>query len=315
MNKESAGMRVVIITAALVLAGCSSVTGGDRGPFPGLGREEKPKPVNIRPGPGTYTTPDGTAIAYEVKGTGDPTLVFVHCWACDRSYWRYQVEEFSKSQRVVVMDLAGHGASGKTRANWTIEGLGEDVAGLVTSLGLPDVVLVGHSMGGPVSLVAAAKLPGKVRGVVCADTLHNAETPFPREVVEQLAAGYEKDFPGTMAQMVPAMFPPGVDTPVMQEVITKSSATPREPAIGLIRDFPNFDTKAAFQNAGVPIRCINAAARPPMAPATAVETNRKYADFDAVLMEDIGHYVQLERPQEFNENLRFVMKDFPAPKK
>ena len=41
-----------------------------------------------------------------------------------------------------------------------------------------------------------------------------------------------------------------------------------------MRDFPNFDTKAAFQNAGVPIRCINAAARPPFAPETAVEVNR-----------------------------------------
>ena len=60
---------------------------------------------------------------------------------------------------------------------------------------LPDVVLVGHSMGGPVALVAAAKLPGKVRGIVCADTLHNAETAMPREMVEQFAAAAEKDFP------------------------------------------------------------------------------------------------------------------------
>ena len=154
---------------------CQRIARG-AGPFPGLGKE-KPKPVNIRPGPGTYTTPDGTAIAYEVRGTGDPTLVFIHCWACDRSYWRYQVEEFSKTQRVLVMDLAGHGTSGKERVNWTIEGLGEDVAGLVTSLGLAGRRARRPLDGRPVALVAAAKLPGKVRGVVCADTLHNAETP------------------------------------------------------------------------------------------------------------------------------------------
>ena len=118
-----------------------------------------------------------------------------------------------------------------------------------------------------------------------------------------------------MNQMVQAMFPPGVDAPVMQEVTTKATAVERVPAIGLMRDFPNFDAKAAMQNAGVPVRCINASPRPPFTPVTAVEVNRRYADFDAVLMEDIGHYVQLERPQEFNENLRFVMKDFPAPKK
>jgi pimeloyl-ACP methyl ester carboxylesterase len=308
-------MRVLLLTlATLALASCVSLP-NDRGPFPGLGREDKPKPLNIRPGPGTFTTPDGTAIAYEVRGTGDPTLVFIHCWACDRSYWRYQVEEFSKTQRVLVMDLAGHGTSGKNRVNWTIEGLGEDVAGLVTSLALPDVVLVGHSMGGPVALVAASRLAGKVRGIVCADTLHNAETAVPRDMVDQLAAGFEKDFPGAITQMVQAMFPPGVDAAVMQEVTTKGAAVERAPAIGLFRDFPNFDAKAALQNAGVPIRCINAAPRPPITPVTAVEVNRRYADFDDVLMEDIGHYVQLERPQEFNENLHFVLKDFPAPGK
>ena len=308
-------MRAVVLTLLLALAGCIPIT-REGGPFPGSAREERlPKPVNIRPGPGTYTAADGTAIAYEVRGSGEPTLVFIHCWACDRSYWRHQVEEFSKTQRVLVMDLAGHGTSGKDRSNWTIEGLGEDVAGLVTSLALPDVVLVGHSMGGPVSLVAAGKLPGKVRGIVCADTLHDAQTPAPRARVDELAAAFEKDFPGAMNQLVQAMFPPGVDAPVMQEVLTKASTVEHGPAIGLFRDFPNFDAQAALQNAGVPIRCINAAARPPFTPETAVEVNRRFADFDAVLMEDIGHYVQLERPQEFNENLRFMMKDFPAPRK
>jgi pimeloyl-ACP methyl ester carboxylesterase len=306
-------MRAPILLLTFALTSCMSVT-GDRGPFPGMGREEKAKPVNIRPGPGTYTTADGTPIAYEVRGTGEPTLVFIHCWACDRSYWRYQLDEFAKTQRVVAMDLAGHGASGKKRANWTIEGLGEDVAGLVTSLGLTDVVLVGHSMGGPVALIAASKLPDKVRGIACADTLHNAEMPTPREMVDQLVAAYEKDFPGAMTQMIQAMFPPGVDAAVMQEVTTKATAVERAPVIGLIRDFPNFDAKLAMQNAGVPIRCINASPRPPYTPVTAVEVNRRYADFDAVLMEDIGHYVQLERPQEFNENLRFVIKDFPPPR-
>ena len=42
---------------------------------------------------------------------------------------------------------------------------------------------------------------------------------MPREMVDPLAAAFEKDFPGTMAQMVQAMFPPGVDQPVVQEVV------------------------------------------------------------------------------------------------
>jgi pimeloyl-ACP methyl ester carboxylesterase len=45
---------------------------------------------------------------------------------------------------------------------------------------------------------------------------------------------------------------------------------------------------------------------------TAIETNRKYADFDAVLMEGVGHYPQLERPEEFNRELLRVLEELSA---
>jgi sigma-B regulation protein RsbQ len=308
-------MRAVILAfvLAVALTGCVPLS-RDSLPFPS--REQKPpkpKPVNVRAGPGTYTAEDGTTISYEVHGKGEPTLVFIHCWACDRTYWRHQIAAFSRTQRVLVMDLAGHGTSGKDRKNWTVEGLGDDVAGLVKSLGLPDVVLIGHSMGGPVALFAASKLPGKVRGVACADTLHNVEQAMPREMVDQLAASFEKDFPGTVKQMVQAMFPPDGNQEALQEVQTKAATVTPGPAVALMRDFTNLDLKQAMADAHVPVRCINAAPRPPFTPETAIETNRRYADFDAVLMQDIGHYLQLERPQDFDENLRWVLKDFPKP--
>ena len=54
-------------------------------------------------------SPDGVRIAYDVTGEGEPTLVFVHGWCCDRSYWQPQVEYLSQQYRVVAIDLAGHG--------------------------------------------------------------------------------------------------------------------------------------------------------------------------------------------------------------
>ena len=54
-----------------------------------------------------------------------------------------------------------------------------DVEAVANELGLKRIVLVGHSMGGPVSLLAAQRLSGRVVGVVCADTSHNAEFQMP----------------------------------------------------------------------------------------------------------------------------------------
>jgi len=304
--------RIAVTLCAVLPIACSLTTPGGIVPPARMAKPE-PKPLNIRAGTYTFKASDGTPIVYEVRGSAEPTLVFIHCWACDRSYWRHQLATFSTSHRVIAVDLAGHGESGTARERWSLDGLAQDVAELVTSLDLPDVVLVGHSMGGPVALLASAQLPGRVRGVACLDTLHNAETRITPEMIAPLLAGYEQDFPGTMTRMVESMFPPGADRAVAQEVIDKSTRTPREPALALLRAFADFDAKRALERAGVPVRCINAAPRPPFTPETAVEVNRRHGDFDAVLMHDIGHYLMLERPQELDENLRWVLKDFPAP--
>jgi pimeloyl-ACP methyl ester carboxylesterase len=58
----------------------------------------------------------------------------------------------------------------------------------------------------------------------------------------------------------------------------------------------------------VPIRCINAASMP-----TRVETNRRYApDFDAVIMQQVGHFPMLERPEEFNRLLAQAVAEIAA---
>lgn len=71
---------------------------------------------------------DGTPVSYEIYGSGEPTLVFVHGWSCDSRYWRAQVPHFSKKHRVVTLDLAGYGHSGMTRLKYTMSAFGEDVA-------------------------------------------------------------------------------------------------------------------------------------------------------------------------------------------
>ena len=66
---------------------------------------------------------------------------------------------------------------------------------------------------------------------------------------------------------------------------------------------------AWFRDAGVSIRAINAATPNP----TQIETNRKYADFDAVLMNDVGHYLHMTRPDAFNELLLETISTIVGP--
>jgi pimeloyl-ACP methyl ester carboxylesterase len=56
------------------------------------------------------SVPDGR-LAYDVAGAGDPPMLFVHGWCCDRSCFAPQVTHFSASHAVVAVDLRGHGES------------------------------------------------------------------------------------------------------------------------------------------------------------------------------------------------------------
>jgi pimeloyl-ACP methyl ester carboxylesterase len=166
------------------------------------GTGEKPPPIADEPetlaeGPGTVAAPDGVPIAYTVSGSGSPALVFVHGWMCDQTFWKAQVEEFRLANTVVTIDLPGHGLSGMDRQEWPVLAFGADVQAVVEQLDLAEVVLLGHSMGGPVALEAARLMPDRVIGVVAVDALQDADLEWDPEQTRALVAAFENNWVGT----------------------------------------------------------------------------------------------------------------------
>jgi len=251
----------------------------------------------LAPGEYTFTTEDGNRMPYTVAGAGDVTVVLVHCWMCNRTFWSEQLPVLARQYRTIAVDLPGHGDATAERDNWSVAGFGDDVAGLLESLDLSNVVLVGHSMGGPVSLRTAALTGDRVRGVVAVDTLHDADFEFSGEQVEAFMAAFESDFVGACGNFVQQMFPEEGTEAIMNRVRDTSCSRQRaEAGLALMKDFGNIDMPGWFSEAGVPIRAVNAATPNP----TEVENNRKYADFEVELMENVGHYLHMTRPEQFN---------------
>ena len=82
-----------------------------------------------------------------MKGEGDTTLLFIHGRNLDHTYWQNQEAALSSSYRLVMVDLAGCGASGTNRKNWTTESFARDITVIINKEQLKNVVLVAHSMG------------------------------------------------------------------------------------------------------------------------------------------------------------------------
>ncbi|HWY85970.1 MAG TPA: alpha/beta fold hydrolase [Gemmataceae bacterium] len=269
-----------------------------------IGGEPDGKPVKD-----TFRADDGLEIVGEVRGQGDTALVFLHGWCGDREYWKHQVEVFAADYRVIALDQAGHGESGKGRKAWTADRLAGDVEAVVKALGLKRVILVGHSMGGSVALLAANRMPGTVVAVIGVDTLQNAEFKLPEEVRKSILDGVEKDFKGTVRVTIAGLLPENADAELKTWLQTKAEGQDPKMALALMRDLFGLDTRKLLEEAKVPVRCVNSAGGYKFFTPTAVETNKKYADFGAVTIDGVGHHPMLEKPDEFNRKLRDVLKE------
>jgi non-heme chloroperoxidase len=94
------------------------------------------------------TTKDGTSIFYKDWGMG-PTVVFSHGWPLNADAWDAQMLFLGqRGYRVVAHDRRGHGRSEQTWTGNDYDTFADDFADLLENLGLKDVTLVGHSMGG-----------------------------------------------------------------------------------------------------------------------------------------------------------------------
>lgn len=120
---------------------------------------------------------EGTVIEYDDTGTGEP-LVLVHGHPFDRSMWRPQVDRLAEAGwRVITPDLRGYGSSAVVHAVTGLSTFARDIAGLLDHLGQRRAVLGGLSMGGQVVLECYRLFPGRVRGLVLADTSAPSESP------------------------------------------------------------------------------------------------------------------------------------------
>jgi pimeloyl-ACP methyl ester carboxylesterase len=251
---------------------------------------------------------DGVPIHYSVEGKGDPALVFIHCWACNRHFWDNQVAEFSKTYRVVTIDLPGQGESGQGRKTYSVESYGDDVKTVVKKLNLKRVVLVGSSMGGPIALEATRRMPDRVVAIVPVDTLQNVEDKLPPDQLDAVFKQMQADFKSATTSLLNQFFfSPTTPMAVRERIINETIAQKPEVVLPILKAVFSYDAAPAIKEVKVPIRAINADRVP-----TNLEVNRKYApQFDVVIIKGTGHYPMLEDPERFNQMLAEILRNLP----
>ena len=253
---------------------------------------------------------DRVLIQYEVWGTGDATLIFVHGWCCDRHYWREQFEQFSARYRVVCLDLAGHGGSGRDRKQFTIPAFAQDVVAVAEKLGLDRLVLIGHSMSGGVIVEAARHLAPAVIGLVGVDTLWDVEQERSPEQIAAFIAPFRADFSKASRGFVSRMFAPAFDADRAEAILSAVASAPSvvgiealEASMGNGRNL-----RAGLDEIQLPVVLINS----PQWQVTNFEAARRRG-IDVTVLPDVGHFLMLEDPHTVNRLIDAAVLRFLHP--
>jgi pimeloyl-ACP methyl ester carboxylesterase len=177
---------------------------------------------------------------------------------------------------------------------------GRDVHGVVQAIDAQQVILIGHSMSGPVVLEAARMLGQRVKGIVLVDTLLDVEYRTPPDEIASFAKQLEADYRNTTIQMANEnLFAPATPEPVRELVLRHATALAPKRSIAMLCDTWGYDPLPALQEIDVPIRAVNG----DMYPAN-LETNRRHMPgFDAAVIPGTGHYPMLEDPARFDPAL------------
>jgi pimeloyl-ACP methyl ester carboxylesterase len=293
----------LVITAVLAAGGSLAGWGGL---VHAQSSEQGGKPMLTT---GVATSADGVSIRYESRGLGEPTLVFVHCWCCDRSYWANQLDVFAARNRVVAIDLAGHGESGLNRTDWGPKTYAEDVKAVADALGLKKMILIGHSMGGPVVAEAALLLPGRVQALVGVDIFQNIEQRPPEELVNQLLAAMQADFPAATERYIRSvMFPANADPALVDRIAKDMAAAPPVVGIESMKAMVRMDLPSVIERTKLPIYCVDSDKFP-----LDVEAGKRHAAlFKVRVLPGVGHFLMLEKPGEFNRLLQETIAEILA---
>jgi pimeloyl-ACP methyl ester carboxylesterase len=259
---------------------------------------------NVNESQETRIENENVYIHHQECGKGEVTLLFVHGWCIDQTYWFYQTDEFCKAYNVVSIDLPGFGNSGKNRNNFSMEAYGKDVNAVIDQLGLTNVILVGHSMGGDIILEAALN-SDNVIALIGIDNFKDVGIPFTEETQREVD-NFMKMLTENFHEIAPAyaegsLFHTSTDSLVVRRVMDSFGSADSTAAISSLENLLSYGQKESEQLAKLKqkLYLINSDATPTN--TSGLEATG--VDFEVIDIPATGHYPMIEKPVLFNQLL------------
>lgn len=260
------------------------------------------------------------SIAYGKMGSGSKTILFIHGLANYGPVWYQNMLDLSKEYSCIAIDLPGNGQSTRGDYPYTMFFYAECVARFIEKLKLQYVTLVGHSMGGHISIIAALRYPHLLEKLVLVAPSgfeHFTETErvvfkqmlsFGKLIISDklsLKAALQSSFYNANNTWVQKhlktlyQFMDDFDTQQWQKMVEANIYAMIDEQVSMFLPHLELPTLVFFgkQDALIPIRAIHLFTSTEALAKTAAD---KIPNCKLVLFDYCGHLVQVEKAQQFN---------------
>jgi 3-oxoadipate enol-lactonase len=258
---------------------------------------------------------NGVSLAVEVRGHG-PAVLFIHGYPVDHSIWAHQLATLDGWTRIAP-DLRGMGQSDAPDLGYSMETYAGDLAALLDLLGVDQVALVGHSMGGYIAFEFLRRWRDRVRGLVLVDSRAEADTPDGKRNRDAAAAMAKEQGAEAIADAMLTRIlghTTQADAPaIVEQVRAMMAASPVSGlvgALGAMRERP--DSAALLPElAGVPTLVIVGDEDELTPPAQARAMADAIPGASLVVIRSAGHLPTVERPAETTDAILAFLEGIP----
>ena len=261
-------------------------------------------------------TTDQGIVHYEVYGRGKP-VILLHGWLGSWGLWQETMSFLGRYYRTYALDFWGFGESGKKRETYAVQDFVSLVDQFMEQLGIANAPLVGHSMGGTVSLSVAIKYPQRVsKVVVVGSPIVGSSLALPLKW-----AGYRPIAFMLFNMMGTFRFAMKVASPIIcrderfADMMDRDlSRTTLESFLLSIASLRRTDLRPMLDQVKIPAMGMYGERDVIVHPKQWEPMKKGIAHAHIERFPSAGHFLMLEEPKNFSERLKsFLDKDEPVP--
>ncbi|NPV76620.1 MAG: alpha/beta hydrolase [Anaerolineae bacterium] len=237
------------------------------------------------------------SLHYSVIGSGMP-MVFLHGFPLDHTIWYSVVDILNSSDlQIILPDLRGHGLSPAPEGVYTMDLMANDILNLLDELGIQKAILVGHSMGGYVSLAFSRRYPDRLAGLALIATQALADSPEKRQSRLDTANAVLERGSKVICETMPSKLTDKEE--IMEKIVSTICRTPPEGIVGALKGMAERpDLTTYLPSIDVPAVVVAGVKDTIIHPENAQLMSRRLGNAWLVKIQQAGHMPMLEAPEQ-----------------